>query len=94
MADCPEDISKVLLNSLINVKASSCTDHNLHRVLIKYDKQVEGMTSLENLATEAEFELSGKIFIKGNLRRSRYVCEDRSNRKKYLISALAQVKKI
>ena len=39
----PKDISDVLLNSLINVKASSCTDQKLHRVLIKYDKQIEGV---------------------------------------------------
>ena len=90
----PKDVSDVLLNSLINVKASSCTDQNLHRVLLKYDKQVEGLISLEELQSNAEFELSGKIFSKGNLRRTRYVCVDKSNNKRYLISALAQVKRI
>lgn len=90
----PKDISDVLLNSLINVKASSCTDQKLHRVLLKYDKQVEGTTSLEKLDADTVFDLNGKNYTKGNLRRSRYVCVDNSNNKRYLISALAQVKKI
>jgi hypothetical protein len=90
----PEDISKVLLNSLINVKASSCTDQKLHRVLLKYDKQEDGMELLEQLERDAIFDLNGKSYTKGNLRRTRYVCVDNSNNKRYLISALAQVKKI
>lgn len=90
----PKDVSDVLLNSLINVKASSCTDQNLSRVLMKYDKTVEGLISLEELESKSVFSLSGKNFTKGNLRRTRYVCVDNSNNKRYLISALAQVKKI
>ena len=90
----PKDVSDVLLNSLINVKASSCTDQNLSRVLIKYDKPVQGLILLEELPSKSVFNLSGKNFTKGNLRRTRYVCVDNSNNKRYLISALAQVKKI
>ena len=92
--DLPKDVSDVLLNSLINVKASSCTDQNLSRVLIKYDKPVQGLILLEELPSKSIFNLSGKNFTKGNLRRTRYVCVDNSNNKRYLISALAQVKKI
>ena len=92
--DLPKDVSDVLLNSLINVKASSCTDQNLSRVLIKYDKPIQGLILLEELPSKSIFNLSGKNFTKGNLRRTRYVCVDNSNNKRYLISALAQVKKI
>tara|TARA_B110000902_G_scaffold43823_4_gene48708 strand:- start:9166 stop:9783 length:618 start_codon:yes stop_codon:yes gene_type:complete len=92
--DLPKDVSDVLLNSLINVKASSCTDQNLSRVLIKYDKPIQGLILLEELPSKSVFNLSGKNFTKGNLRRTRYVCVDNSNNKRYLISALAQVKKI
>ena len=91
--DLPKNVSDVLLNSLINVKASSCTDQNLSRVLIEYDKPVEGLILLEELPSKSVFSLSGKNFTKGNLRRTRYVCVDNSNNKRYLISALAQVKK-
>ncbi|MDB3907460.1 SprT-like domain-containing protein [Crocinitomicaceae bacterium] len=90
----PKDVSKAIERSLLNVKASSCTDQNLHRVLIKYDKPKEGLVILETLEKESVFELNGKSYRKGNLRRTRYVCTNTNNQRKYLISALAQVKKI
>jgi hypothetical protein len=90
----PSDISNALLDSLISVKASSCSDQNLYRVLLNYDKQEEGIQLLEQLERNSIFQLNGKNFTKGNLRRTRYVCIDNSNSKQYLISALAQVKKI
>ncbi|PWL33180.1 MAG: sprT domain-containing protein [Fluviicola sp. XM-24bin1] len=90
----PEDVAKAIERSLLNVKASSCTDQNLHRVLIKYDAPKEGMVTLESLEANSVFELNGKSYRKGNLRRTRYVCTNTNNQRKYLISALAQVKKI
>lgn len=90
----PEDVAKAIERSLLNVKASSCTDQNLHRVLMKYDAPKEGLVVLENLASGDVFDLNGKSYQKGNLRRTRYVCTNTDNHRKYLISALAQVKKI
>ncbi|XOV69165.1 MAG: SprT-like domain-containing protein [Fluviicola sp.] len=90
----PEDVSKAIERSLLNVKASSCTDQNLHRVLMQYDKPKEGWVTLESLQMDSVFELNGKSYRKGNLRRTRYVCTNTNNQRKYLISALAQVKKI
>lgn len=90
----PEDIAQAIEQSLINVKASSCTDQNLYRVLLKYNPVQEGMHRLEELERNAVFELNGKAFRKGNLRRTRYVCTNTSNNRQYLISALAHVKQI
>jgi hypothetical protein len=90
----PEDVAKAIERSLLNVKASSCTDQNLHRVLMKYDPPKEGLVVLETLASGEVFDLNGKSYQKGNLRRTRYVCTNTDNQRKYLISALAQVKKI
>lgn len=92
MGHLPKDIAVALERSLINVKASSCTDQNLYRVLLNYDEAKEGLTRLESLDRHAAFHLNGKQFTKGNLRRTRYVCTDTSNQKQYLISALAHVK--
>ena len=94
MGYLPEDVSKAIERSLLNVKASSCTDQNLHRVLMKYDPPKEGLVVLETLENGTVFELNGKPYRKGNLRRTRYVCTNTNNQRKYLISALAQVKKI
>ena len=90
----PEDVSKAIEKSLLNVKASSCTDQNLHRVLMKYDTPKEGFVVLEKLQNGSVFELNGKFYKKEYLRRTRYVCTNTGNKRKYLISALAQVKLI
>lgn len=90
----PDDISAAIERSLINVKASSCTDQHLYRVLLRYDPPKTGLLRLEELERGTEFELNGKAYRKGNLRRTRYVCTNTLTNRQYLISALAHVKKI
>ena len=90
----PEDISNVLLNSLINVKASSCSDLKLQRVLMSYDKLENGFVLLEKLDKNSTFALNGKEFSKGILRRTRYMCMENKTQKVYLVNALAKVKEI
>lgn len=90
----PDDVAKAVEQSLLKVKASSCTDQQLLRVLMKYDAPKNGLVVLEDLERDAVFELNGKAYRKGNLRRTRYVCTNTHNQRKYLISALAQVKAI
>jgi SprT protein len=88
----PKDIEVTLTNSLVNTKASSCTDQQLSRVLHKYDIHPEGNVILESLPVDSLFEVNGKSFRKGPLRRKRYVCEEISSNKKYLVNSLAVVK--
>lgn len=90
----PQDIQQALINSLTNTKASSCSDIQLSRVLKRYDEQNTGLVSLETLPKNSTFVLQGKQFLKGELRRRRYVCEDMSNSKKYLVHALSEVSPI
>jgi SprT protein len=90
----PKDIEEALIGSLINTKASSCTDHNLSRVLHKYDKPKEGIELLETLPKNAVFTLNGKQFIKGPLRRKRYICQEIDSNRSFLVNALAQVQLI
>ncbi len=88
----PTDIEQVLLNSLIKVKASSCSDVELQRVLIKYDIQQEDTFLLEELDKNTIFTLNNKQYKKGNLRRTRFLCQRIGTKKEYLIHALAKVK--
>lgn len=88
----PAELNKVLMNSLINVKASSCSDKKLHRALMQFDKRDEEIILLEELKKDSVFQLNGKLFTKGNLRRTRFVCMENTSQRMYLISALAQVK--
>lgn len=90
----PEELTSVLINSLINVKASSCSDKNLHRILRSYDEHIGDLHLLEDLEKNSIFKLNGREFTKGNLRRTRFVCMETSSQRTYLISGLAQVKHV
>ena len=61
------------------------------RVLKNYDKQNETFVFIENIDKNSRFILQGKEFIKGELRRKRFLCEEVSTKKKYLIHTLAEV---
>jgi hypothetical protein len=87
----PKDIENALINSLINTKASSCADIPLMRVLKNYDQQNESHVFLENIEKNRRFILQEKEFIKGDLRRKRFLCEEINSKKKYLIHTLAEV---
>lgn len=89
----PKDIENVLMKSLIKVKASSCSDLDLYRVLSGYDIKQDTDHTLESLDLNEEFELNGRVFQKGKLRRSRFVCMEKHTQKVYLVHALARVKK-
>ena len=87
----PEDLEKALWKSFTNTKASSCSDLNLSRALKKYDKPTLHQShTLEEIPMNSHFSLNGKVFKKGNLRRSRYLCTDLSG-KQYLVHALATI---
>lgn len=90
----PKDIETAVLNSMIRVKASSCTDIQLQRTLMRYDSHEEEVLTLESLDKNSIFALNGKSFSKGNLRRTRYLCKDITSNREYLVHALAKVKKI
>lgn len=90
----PKDIEVALMQSLISVKASSCTDLNLFRVLKKYDHNANEKLLLEEIARGEVFQLQGKRFSRGELRRKRYLCTELSTNKKYLVSALAEVERV
>lgn len=87
----PNELEKALWKSFTNTKASSCSDLNLSRALKKFDKPTLKQTyTLEEIPIHSQFSLNGKVFKKGNLRRSRYLCTDLSG-KQFLVHALATI---
>jgi hypothetical protein len=76
---------------LNNLKASSCTDKNLYRALKEFDDSSKNSVLLEQLKNNQKFKLGKKVFQRGVLRRSRFLCEEVTTRKIYLVSALAEV---
>ncbi len=87
----PKDIEVALMTSLTNMKASSCTDTQLSRVLRQYDKREGGEIILEEIPKNATFVLQGKTFVKGELRRTRFLCTEVPSKRQFLIHSLATV---
>nr|WP_294858902.1 sprT domain-containing protein [uncultured Fluviicola sp.] len=87
----PKDIEIALMTSLTNMKASSCTDTQLSRVLRQYDKREGGEIILEEIPKNATFVLQGKTFVKGELRRTRFLCTEVPSKRQFLIHSLATV---
>jgi SprT protein len=87
----PKDIEQALMNSLVQTKASSCSDTDLSRVLKKYNLQETKQILLEDIPKNTIFVLQGKHFVKGELRRKRYICTDTQTKRQYLVHALAEV---
>ena len=94
--DCgilPDDIEKALKKSLHNLKASTCTDNNLYRALMKYDDSPDNSVLLEQLNDHDYFRLGKRVFKRGSLQRTRFMCEEIQTRRKYLVSRIAQVER-
>ena len=89
----PDELRRVLKKSIKNLKASSCSDLELTRVLKKYDAEKDTYL-LEDLNENCLFKLNKKVYSKGKLRRTRYLCKEISSGRSYLVHALAEVNKI
>ncbi len=87
----PKDIETALMSSLVNTKASSCSDLPLSRTLHRYNNSVSSEYRLEELPKNATFALNNRFFLKLNKRRTRYECKELSSGKIFLVHALATV---
>ena len=86
----PKELKIALEKSIQNLKASSCSDIHLLRALKKYEPSKRTVT-LEELDENTRFSINKKTYLKGKLRRTRYLCKEMSSGKSYLIHALAEV---
>jgi len=85
----PADVLHALEHHLRDAPASSCTDHDLMRVLRNYDRDPRAL--LEELPERSVFRFNELIFVKGPRLRKRYKCHCLNNRRSYLIDPLAEV---
>jgi SprT protein len=86
----PDPLLKVLSKHMQNPKASTYADARLVKALQAYDVSAEGIL-LQELEIGASFLLKKRAFKKGELRRTRVLCEDLSTGRKYLIPKIALV---
>ncbi len=89
----PAQLLFPLRQYLNNPKASSCTDTQLIAAIRAFDERTEGYV-LGELQLGERFRLSGRIFVKGALRRTRVLCEEPATRRKYLVPAQAVVERV
>jgi SprT protein len=87
----PEEILHELRRHMINPKASSFADTHLTRVLQKFDKNAGRFIMLSELPEGCIFQLQGKYFKKGKLRRTRVLCRDIKSKRDYLVPVDAMV---
>lgn len=85
----PIDVTLALNNYLKNIKASSCGDEALYRVLRRYDKRPA--VFLEHLEFGEKFKLNKQIFVKGKKLRKRYECVAIETNQKYHVLGVAEV---
>ncbi|MGH2644137.1 MAG: SprT-like domain-containing protein [Chitinophagaceae bacterium] len=91
----PLDVEAAIRKYMQDPSARSCVDEDLIRVLKKYDAQLRNFCFVEDLGEGEWFVASdGREYCRGKKIRTRYMCMDVSNRKKYLFSPVYEVKRV
>ena len=86
----PTDIQQCLAIHLKNPKASSSSDHELQKILMKYDKNPT--LTISDIHYGSIFSTpNGKRYIKEKKIRTRFQCKSLDNNRIYLFSPLAEV---
>jgi len=88
----PKELEVALMKSVTNLKAATCSDVHLSRILRAYDDPKAGEVVLESLAKNSTFVLQGREFVKGEKRRTRFLCTEVSTNRQFVINSLAFVK--
>jgi len=87
----PEPLLNTLKRHMLNPKASSSSDVQLMRALRQFDQKNDTQKILDDLSVGDVFQLRNNSFKVIRKNRSRFLCENISNRKRYLIHALAEI---
>lgn len=91
----PEELVVALNQYLKKPSATTQGASPLMIALRQYDTHSDTDSAvLTSLQAGQNFELNGRVFTKGELRRTRFLCTDRQTGKRYVISKNALVKKV
>lgn len=89
----PHDVEEALNAYLQNPAASTCTDPQLYKSLVRYDKRRRGWKFMDDLPVDQRFETEdGRAFVKVQKLRTRSKCQDLVSGKMYLFPGVALVK--
>ena len=87
----PDEILHELRRHMVNPKASSFADSKLTEAFRLFDATKSHAAVLSDLPEGSIFQLQGKYFKKGKLRRTRFLCKDIKSKRDYLVPADALV---
>ena len=87
----PAELVKVLRAYLKNPAASSSGYQPLVDILKSFDAEPPAGTPVHELAEGSAFRLKNLSFIKGKLRRTRYICKEINSGRNYLVAKNAYV---
>jgi len=91
----PAEIEKLLILSLKNPAATTCSEPHLTRALKKYDAKKGNYFFVEELPEGSLFKVrDGAIFKKGERIRKRFKCVEVATKKLYLFSPVYEVEKV
>lgn len=86
----PENVLLALQNYFKNPKASSCSDPHLYNVLRQFDAP-SAFVPLSKIKIGETFTFNEKAYLKLEKKRTRSLCEQVENKRKYLIAEIAPV---
>lgn len=90
----PKEVICKLKAYLKNPRASSCSEQGLFELSSQKTHLKENETYLKDLPFEYTFKLKKRVFKKIELRRTRILCEEVSNGRKFLIHQSAIVERL
>ena len=90
----PQELLKALKKHMRNPKASSFSDTELSRQLRALDLTRPPDTLLSDIAEGETFSFRGRLFRKGNTRRTRALCHGIKSRSNYLIPLDAVIERV
>jgi hypothetical protein len=91
----PPELNQAVYRYMLNPAASTGSDRELSRLLMAWDPAKPDQLVLDEVPEGVLFSLGDKrIFRKGALRRTRYLCLCVNNNKNYLVDRLAEVVRV
>jgi hypothetical protein len=87
----PDKILVPLTKHMQSPKASSFADTVLTKALRSFDESAHADIILSDLPEGSTFQLNGRYFKKGKLRRTRILCKEVHSKRQYLVPAEALV---
>lgn len=89
----PKSILVQLIDYLRDPAASTGGHHGLYLALRSFDVST-GEIPLKELALNEKFSFQGRVFVRGELRRTRFVCTELPSQKQYLVPIVAMVRRV